>query len=147
MWSAIQSNVPGDSIDKDTYYRSTRQKGTMKYLRESYYHHIEYSVTNSLTALIWKWYLNSNFQPYSYFQRLQESANRTGINVRNLVYPWRVEMKEGRQYKRKRIHWGVRLRKRKENSITTGTRLVIKFKRDIYNNTSPRIGPKMIFFG
>ena len=54
VWSAIQSNVPGDSIDKDTYYRSTRQKGTMKYLRESYYHHIEYSVTNSLTALIWK---------------------------------------------------------------------------------------------
>jgi len=47
--------------------------------------------------------LNSNFQTYSYFQRLQEGTDGTGINVRNVVYTWRVEMKEGRPYKRERI--------------------------------------------
>ena len=47
MWSAIESNVPGDSIDNDTHHESTGQRGTMKYLRESCYHRIEYSVTNS----------------------------------------------------------------------------------------------------
>ena len=61
VWSAIQSNILGDSIDKDTYPESTRQREAMKYLRESCYHRIEYSVANSLTTLIRKRYLNSNF--------------------------------------------------------------------------------------
>ena len=54
VWSAIQGNVSGDYIDKDTHHESTRQKGTMKYLRESYYHRIECSVVNSLAILMWK---------------------------------------------------------------------------------------------
>ena len=54
MWSAIESNVPGDSIDNDTHHESTGQRGTMKYLRESCYHRIECSVANSLTVLTWK---------------------------------------------------------------------------------------------
>ena len=49
-----RSNVPGDSIDEDIHYESTRQKKTMKYLRESCCHRIECSVTNSLTALMRK---------------------------------------------------------------------------------------------
>ena len=54
VWSAIQSNVSEDSIDKDTHHESTGQRGTMKYLRESCYHRIECSVANSLTVLTWK---------------------------------------------------------------------------------------------
>ena len=61
VWSAIESNVPGDSIDNDTHHESTGQRGTMKYLRESYYHRIKYFTANSLTTLMWKWYLKSNF--------------------------------------------------------------------------------------
>ena len=30
VWSAIQSNIPGSSIDKDTHREGTRQMGTMK---------------------------------------------------------------------------------------------------------------------
>ena len=54
VWSAIQDNVLGDSINNDTHHEDIRQREIMKYLRESYYYHIECSVTNSLTALIWK---------------------------------------------------------------------------------------------
>ena len=54
VWSAIQGNVPGDSIDKDTHHEGTGHKGTMKYLRESCYHRIECSIANSLTALMRK---------------------------------------------------------------------------------------------
>ena len=101
VWSVIQSNVPRDSIDKDTHHGSTRQRGTMKYLRESCYHRIKCFTANSLATLMWKWYLNSNFQPYSYSQILQEGANWIEINTRNLVYTRRVKMKEWKQYKRK----------------------------------------------
>ena len=52
VWSAIQGNVPRDSIDKDTHHEGTGQKAIMKYLRESCYHRIECSVTNSLAALM-----------------------------------------------------------------------------------------------
>ena len=52
--SALQSNVPRGSIDKDIHHESIGQRGTMKYLRESCYHHIECSIANSLAALMWK---------------------------------------------------------------------------------------------
>ena len=54
VWSAIHGNIPRDSIDKDTPHEGIGQRGTMKYLRENCYHRIEFSVTNSLAALIWK---------------------------------------------------------------------------------------------
>ena len=76
--------------------------GQMKYLGESYYHRIEYSVVNSLAAIMRKWYLNSIFQPYSYSQKLQECADGIKINTSNLRYTWRVEMKDKREYKIKR---------------------------------------------
>jgi len=49
-----KSNVPGDFIGKDIYHESTRQRKVMKYLRESCYHRIKYSATNSLATLMWK---------------------------------------------------------------------------------------------
>jgi len=54
VWPTIQGNIPRDSIDKDTHHEGIGQRGTMKYLRESCYHRIECSITNSLAALIWK---------------------------------------------------------------------------------------------
>ena len=42
------------------------QMGARKYLKESCCHHIKCSVANSLAALMRKWCLNSNFQPYNY---------------------------------------------------------------------------------
>ena len=47
----IQCNVLGVSIDKDARHGGM---GAMKYLRENCYHRIEYSVANSLTALMRK---------------------------------------------------------------------------------------------
>ena len=64
--SIIQGDIPWNSIDKDIRYERTGQMGGGKYLRKSCYHRIEYSVTNSLAALMRKWYMNSSYQPYSY---------------------------------------------------------------------------------
>ena len=47
----IQSNILGVFINKDARHGGM---GAMKYLRESYYHRIECSVANSLTAIIRK---------------------------------------------------------------------------------------------
>ena len=52
--SALQSNVLRGSIDKEIHHESTGQREAMKYLRESWYHRIEYSIANSLAALMWK---------------------------------------------------------------------------------------------
>ena len=102
----IQSNIPENSINKDMHYEGTKQMGAEKYLRESCYHRIEYSVTNSLATLMRKWCLNNTFQPYSYSQRLQEGADGTMINTNNLMYMWRVEIKERREYKiERRPRW------------------------------------------
>ena len=47
VWFAIQGNILGDSIDKDTHHEGTRQRETVKYLKESYCHLIEYFAANS----------------------------------------------------------------------------------------------------
>ena len=54
VWTAIQGNIPRDSIDKDTHNEGTGQREIIKYLKESCYHCIECSVTNSLAAIMWK---------------------------------------------------------------------------------------------
>ena len=56
VWSAIQSNVLGVSIDKNARHGGV---GAMKYLRKSYYHRIECSAANSLAAFMWRRPLNS----------------------------------------------------------------------------------------
>ena len=50
--SVIQSDIPGNSINKDMHYKRIGQMGARKYLKESCYHHIEYFVADSLTALM-----------------------------------------------------------------------------------------------
>ena len=67
MRSAIKSNVPNYSTDEDKYQEEIGQREAMKYLRESCYHLIECSTTNSLAVIMRKWYLNSSFQPYNYY--------------------------------------------------------------------------------
>jgi len=102
VFSVIQSDILENSINKDMHYKRTGQIGAEKYLRESCYHRIECSIANSLVTLMRKWYLNSTFQPYIYSQRFQEGADgKTKINTSNLMYTWKVEMKEGGEYKTK----------------------------------------------
>ena len=44
--------TPGSSIDKDMHCERIRQMGARKYQRESCYHRIECSATNSLVTLM-----------------------------------------------------------------------------------------------
>ena len=50
----IKSNVPNNSTDKDKYQEEIGQREAMKYLRESCYHGIKGSITNSLVTLMRK---------------------------------------------------------------------------------------------
>ena len=52
MRFVIKSNIPNNSTDEDKYQEGTGQREAMKYLRESYYHHIECSAANSVTTLM-----------------------------------------------------------------------------------------------
>ena len=81
VWSTIKSNTPNNSTGKDKYQEEIGQREAEKYLGESYYHRIKCSTANFLTALMYRWYLNSDIQPYSYPQRLQESTDGIGIKA------------------------------------------------------------------
>ena len=50
----IQGDIPGSSTNKDVHYERTGGMGAKKYIRESCYHRIECSITNSLAALMRK---------------------------------------------------------------------------------------------
>ena len=50
----IQDDIPGSSINKDIHCERTRQMGAKKYLKESCYHRIEYSIANSQATFMRK---------------------------------------------------------------------------------------------
>ena len=54
IYSIVQSDLPGNSIDRDMNYERIGGMEAQKYLKESCYHRIEYSVFNSLVALMKK---------------------------------------------------------------------------------------------
>ena len=54
MYPTIQGDILGNSIDKGMHYERTGEMGAQKYLKESCYHYIECSATNSLVALMKK---------------------------------------------------------------------------------------------
>ena len=54
MCSIVQGDIPGSFIDEDMLCERTGQMGAGKYLRESCYHCIECSATNSLAVLMRK---------------------------------------------------------------------------------------------
>ena len=49
-----QSDLSGNSNDRDVRHKRTRNMGAQKYLRKNCYHRIEYSVANSLATLMRK---------------------------------------------------------------------------------------------
>ena len=57
--SVVQDDAPRSSINKDMHCKCTGQMGAKKYLRKSYYHHIECSSANSLAIFLWRRLLNS----------------------------------------------------------------------------------------
>ena len=59
IYSIVQNDVLGNSIDKDMRYKRTGQMGAKEYLRKSCYHHIECFAAKSLAAFIWRRPLNS----------------------------------------------------------------------------------------
>ena len=59
IYSNNQGDLPGNSSDKDVHHTPIRMMGTQKYLRESCYHHIEYSTATFLAAFMLKRPLNS----------------------------------------------------------------------------------------
>ena len=96
VYPIVQSDLLGNSTDRDVNYERTGGMKAQKYLRESCYHHIECSVANSLAALMRKWSLNSVFQPYSYPRRLQKDADGTRINMSDLLSTCKVKIRKGR---------------------------------------------------
>ena len=54
VYPIVHSNFPGNSTDRDVNYQRTGRMEAQKYLRESCYHRIEYSIPNSLAALMGK---------------------------------------------------------------------------------------------
>ena len=59
MYSNNQGDLPGSSSDKEVHHKRIRMMGTQKYLRESCYHHIEYTTATFLAAFMLRRPLNS----------------------------------------------------------------------------------------
>ena len=59
MYSSNYGDLPGSSSDKEVHHKRIRMMGTQKYLRESCYHHIEYTTTTFLAAFMLRRPLNS----------------------------------------------------------------------------------------
>ena len=91
---ALQGDIPGGPIDKDTYYGCTGRMGARKYLRKSYYHRIECSVANFLVAFMWRRPLNSAALATSTHKEPERVSNGTSTQVVAwMINKWKAKMK------------------------------------------------------
>ena len=59
VFPIVQSDIPGNSTDRDVHYEHTRRMEARKYLRKGCCHRIKCSIANFLAALMWRRLLNS----------------------------------------------------------------------------------------
>ena len=115
---------------------------------KSCYHCIACFAPNLLAVLMWKWYLNSDFQPYSHPQRLQKCADGTSIKeISNLIYTWKAEMKEGKGVQKGRIplQKGGSEKQERNHCVTKNLSICIR-PREIYKNVPSSDLDQVFFF-
>ena len=121
----------GSSNGKDKHREGIRQGEGKKYPRKSCHHRIKCSVANSLTALMWRLYLNNDIQPYSYYTRLMEGTNGTSINTSHLACMWRTKMRGEGSIKGGRGNRRKGSRNKEKIIVASRTNFVIKSERNI----------------
>ena len=60
VYPIIQSDLSGNSTDRDVHYERTRGMEAQKYLKKGCCHRIKCSAANFLATLMWRIPLNSN---------------------------------------------------------------------------------------
>ena len=75
-------DLPGSSSDKYVYHECPKMIGPQKYLRENYYHPIEYIATTFLTAFMLKRPLNSVVLVITTLRKLERVSNGTDTQVK-----------------------------------------------------------------
>ena len=88
---------------------------------------------------MWKWYLNNNFQPYNYPQRLQGGRQ---VSRRLAIWPTRggLRWKRWREYKREGFHYKRGMRKVQEKDLCNQEHTLYKskniFKNKLFSNST-----------
>ena len=59
VYPIVQSDLPGNSTDRNVHYERTRRMEARKYLKKGCCHRIKCSTANFLVALMWRRHLNS----------------------------------------------------------------------------------------
>ena len=113
-----QGDHPGNSSDKDVHCKHTKDMGTQKYLRESCYHHIEYTAATFLAAFILRRLLNNAALATTTHRKPESVFDETSTQVRvRIINKWRVKMIQMRIYKVKDSSWRKDRKKEKENIV------------------------------
>ena len=76
-----QGDLPGSFNDKDVHHEHTRRMGTQKYLRESYYHHIECPAANFLATFMWRRPWNSAVLATTTYRKPERVSDITSAQV------------------------------------------------------------------
>ena len=67
--------------------------GTQKYLRESYYHHIKYTIATLLVAFMWRKPLNSAVLAITTYRKPKRVSDGTGTQVKaQIINKCRIKM-------------------------------------------------------
>ena len=82
MFSNDESDLYRGSSDRDKPYEHTRRKGTQKYLRKSYYHHIKCTEATFLAAFMWRRPLNNAALATTTHKKLKRVSDGMSIQVR-----------------------------------------------------------------
>ena len=112
-----QGDHPGNSSDKDVHCKHTKDMGTQKYLRESCYHHIEWTAATFLAAFILRRPLNSAALATTTHRKPENVFDETSTQVKaQMVNKYSIKMAQNELYNVRDPPWG-RDQKNKERTL------------------------------
>ena len=118
VYSITQSDLLGNSAERDVYRECTRRVEAMKYLRKSYSHHIECLAVNFLTAFMWRRLLNSAALATTTHRNLERVSDRTNTQVvAQMFNKYRIKIVQKELYNIRDPPWTEDRRMIEENTV------------------------------
>ena len=118
VYSITQSDLLGNSAERDVYREYTRRVEAMKYLWKSYCHHIECLAVNFLTAFMWRRLLNSAALATTTHRKLERVSDRTNTQVvAQMFNKYRIKIVQKELYNIRDPPWTEDRRMIEENTV------------------------------
>ena len=147
MYSITQSDLLGNSAERDVHRECTGRVEARKYLKKSCCHRIERPVANFLATFIWRRPLNNTALATTTHRKPESVSDGTSTQVvAQMINKCRIKIVQKELYNVRDPPWMRDWKREREKTVAIKIVFVI-CSIDLYYNSLPRTVPRVNLLG